>query len=641
VPTLYVDFETRSECDLRKHGAWIYSKHPSTEVLCMAWKIDDGPINLWTRNTPFPAAVYNHVLINRGLNEAHNAFFEYVIWHNTLKLPVVPIQQWRCSAALAATHGLPRSLAGASAAAGLDVEKDREGHLLMLKMCKLRKPTKNNPAKWHETPEDLKRLGEYCVQDVATEYALSQKLGHLSDTEQRVWHTDLKINLRGVQCDVEAVKGAIDLLTQLEERGKRDIERVTKGAVKSPAQVVALCDWIKQRGIELDGLAKANVSEALAREDLPPEVREVLEIRQANSKSSTKKYQAMLDRADTDGRIRSLLLYYGAHTGRWAGSGIQIQNFPRGTLKAAVAEGLIDAIKDRDIEYLEALGDPSELLSSCLRSMLTARPGYELIGADYSSIEARVLLWLADDQRGLDLFRGGRCIYRDMAGDIYGKLPDDVTDAERMLGKVAILGLGYGMGWKKFVLTCKGWGISISDAMAERVVFAYRNKYAKVKQLWYDMNSAAINAIRYGTTSRVGRCVVSRRDGNMIIRLPSGREIVYNKPELSQEPAPWDPEQLIDRISYESPRGRTDTYGAKLIENVTQAAARDLMAGAMLELEDAEHDVVLSVHDEAVVEVPEGTVEEWEVSDMLCKLPAWAAGLPVAAEGWVSRRFRK
>jgi DNA polymerase len=607
----------------------------------MAWKIGDGPIGLWEKGDVFPLEVTDH-LNSGGLVEAHNAFFEYVIWHHVLKLHPVPLNQWSCSAALAASRGLPRSLAGASAAAGLGVDKDREGYFLMLKMCKPRKPTKNNPAKWHETPEDLKRLGEYCVQDVATEYALSQSLGHLSDFEQRVWHLDLKINTRGVQCDVEACRAAVSIMNDLADKGKRDIENVTEGAIRSPSQAVALKTWMNDQGVDIPNLASATVSEYLA-SDLPLNVRTALQIRQANSKASTKKYQAMIDRAAKDGRIRSLLLYYGAHTGRWAGAGIQIQNFPRGTLSAETAASMIPAILGLDLKYLEALGDPAELLSSCLRSMLIAKPGHVLIGADYASIEARVLLWLAGDERGLEIFRRGDDIYKDMAASIYGVDIGSVTKEQRMLGKVAILGLGYGMGAERFVSTCKQFGIDIKLDMAKRVVDTYRNKYHMVQQLWRDTNQALIHAVKCEDGSQVGKYSFgfdSLMD-TMLITLPSGRELVYNNPCLNYEPAPWDHLQLIERIHYESPRGPTHTYGAKIVENVTQAVARDLLANAMLTVDDAGHDIVLSVHDETVVEVPEGAATVDEICNMMCQLEPWADGIPVAAEGWIGKRFRK
>jgi DNA polymerase len=608
----------------------------------MASKIDDGPVVLWDAlsGEEFPGEVLDHVK-RGGLVEAHNAFFEFVIWHHVLKHLPIPIQQWRCSAALAASRGLPRSLDGAAKAAGLDVLKDREGHFLMLKMCKPRKPTKNNPSEWHGSREDFERLGQYCIRDVETEYALSQKLGHLSEFEQRVWHLDLKINTRGVQCDVTACKAAVEMLEKLAEQGKQEIEDVTEGAIRTPSQTVALCKWVNEQGVAMPNLAKDTVKEYL-NTDLPVKVREALLIRQRNSKASTKKYQAMIDRAADDERIRSLLLYWGAHTGRWAGAGIQVQNFPQGILSAATAESLLPAIKARDVEYLSSLGDSTELLSSCLRSMLTASPGRKLIGADYSSIEARVLLWMAGDERGLNIFRRGDDIYIDMAASIYNVLPNQVTKAQRKLGKVAILGLGYGMGAKKFVATCKSWGIDIDLDMAQRVVDAYRDKYRRVQQLWRDVNQAALNAIkRPQWDQEVGRCRISRDCPEYIyITLPSGREIIYNRPGISIEPAPWDPLQTVERIQYESPRGPTHTYGAKKVENMASAIARDILAHAMLAIDDEGHDIVLSIHDEGVFDViPSMSVDE--ICKMMCQLPDWAAGLPVAAEGWEGERFRK
>jgi DNA polymerase len=644
VPTLYIDYETRSRCDLRKHGAWNYSLDPSTQVLCMAHKIDDMPIGLWQPflgDNPYmmPAEVFHHVC-NGGLIEAHNAFFEYVIWHHVLNWPAVPIERWRCSAALAASQGLPRSLAGAALGAGLAVEKDQEGHRLMLKMCKPRKPTKNDKREWFESREDLIRLGQYCEQDVATEYALSQKLGSLSDFEQRVWHLDMKINTRGVQCDVEACKGAVSMLSQLAQQGKREIEELTEGAVKSPGQVVKLCDWLQQQGVEIADLRAATVKECLKGTVLPDKARRALEIRQANSKSSTKKYQAMIDRAAADGRIRSLLLYWGALTGRWAGAGIQIQNFPSGNLEHETVVGLIEAIREEDLEYLKVFGEPNDVLSSCLRAMLIAKPGHNLIDFDYASIEARILLWLADDQRALDIFRRKECIYKDMAATIYSVIPDKITKAQRKLGKVAVLGLGYGMGDEKFQMTCKKFGIDIDLPFASRIVAAYREKYPRVKQLWRDMNTIALRAVREGVPGRVGHLHISMRDGNMIMLLPSGREIIYRKPFITLEPAPWDELQIIERLNYISPRGPVGTYGAKLIENGTQGAARDMLAYAMLEIDGEGHDIVLSVHDEAAAEVAEGVTLEM-ILKILERKDEWAEGIPIDSEGWIGKRFRK
>lgn len=658
-----IDFETRSECDLRRAGAWEYSKHPTTEVLCMAWERTSGNVRSFYIGGDFTNEFDG--IDDRELNlflaqlqrtpnlEAHNAGFEFAIWHNVMvpryNWPEVPLDRWYCSAAKAATCGLPRSLDGATSALGLSEVKDKAGHRLMLKLCKPRPHWKKHGTgnKYFGTPEEFEALRQYCEQDVRAEVALSNALPELSTQERKIWCLDQTINRRGVHCDLPLIDAAIELAASEAQRGKAAIAKLTDETVTSPNQVAKLRDWINQDhslSDPLPDLSAQTVKETLAKEDLHPDspTRKALELRQAHSKSSVKKFQAMRDRAGEDSRIRETLLYHGAHTGRWTGMAIQPQNYVRPSLSRQVIEQvLIPDIMTGDITSLELFADSvSDALANTLRSALCAAEGNRLIGADYSSIEARVLLWLAGDKRGLKLFEQGADIYKDMAATIYGVPVEKVTKEQRDLGKRAVLGLGYQMAAPKFETTCEKQGQPVTEELAKRAVKAYRTKYVSVTKLWYAVQNAAINAVRYDP-QRIARCTIATTSKWMRITLPSGRRLYYRKPKLK-------PNQFggvsLNHMGVNSVTKKWEsisTYGGKLVENIVQATARDIMAEAMIRCESKGYPLVMSVHDELVAEVPEhfGSVDEFV--ELLTTKPRWAAGCPIAAEGWEGKRYRK
>lgn len=655
---IYIDFETRSEIDLRKCGAWNYSLHPSTEVHCMAYRLDNRPVKIWIpefdnsyhNQCPYDLKVWLFGKEGQRV-EAHNAFFEYCIWDHIMvpryRWPRIDSNRFRCSMAKALSYALPRSLEGATEALDSKYKKDPVGRRIMLKMCKPRKPTEHNKNKYHADPKDFELLYEYCKKDVMAEKALSESLKELPSKELKIWQMDQRINRRGVYCDIDAVKGALIVLTDLDKKAKKEILELTDGEIYSYGQIAAILDYCESNGFKLKSLDKDSVKKALKKE-LPFNVKRILEIRQSMSKSSTKKYQAMLNLACKDSRIRSTLVYHGASTGRWAGSGIQPQNYTKGKIKdpkeiklAIECLKSTYTLKDPDQFYLY-FDNPMSVLSSCLRAMLCAAPNHVLIGADYSSIEARVLLWLADDKRGLELFRNGADIYKDMAATIYNIAIEKVTKEQREMGKRAILGLGYQMGRPKFKKTCYDWGKQVvSNEFAQRVVDTYRDKYKKVVKLWSAMNRAAIICIKTGKTATCGKVKFKKGKRFLYCQLPSGRKLAYYNPKL--EIGKYGKAQIkywgVD--SQSKKWNRQTTYGGKLVENMTQAVARDIMAHAMLRVEKKGYPIVLSVHDEIVSEVKKnfGSIEEFE--NLLCKLPQWAKGLPVAADGWKGKRFKK
>ncbi len=695
---LAIDFETRAVVDIKKTGPWVYAEHPNTEPLCLAMRTDKGAKGLWVNPKIYRPEFRNELAcssdpgqfieaINRAeIIEAHNAEFERAIWRMImvprLGWPDIPDHKWRCSLAKAAAFALPRSLEGSGAALKVPVQKDKAGHTLMLKLCKPRKPRKGEPdgLYWYEDPKDLITLFRYCLQDVEAEHAVSSALPDLNPIEQKVWHLDQKMNERGIQADTRLAKQMISIICKHEETLLGEVELLTEGRIQSVKQVAAMSEYCGT-----DDMTKATVAAALEG-DLAPEVRRLLEIRQSLGLASVSKYKAVLDRANLDGRIRGTVLYHAATTGRWAGRGVQLQNLPRKGIEQEYLELALALVRSGDMDWIEnCFGDVMQLAQALIRPTLTAAPGQDLICADFASIEARVLLWLAGETEGVELFRSGADIYLDMATTIYERAVTKADKKERQVGKTAILGLGFGMGAPKFKATCAIQAkVEIDKKLARKVVKTYRAKYPNVKEFWYATERAAIAALQTGNPVEYGKTTWFTRDKFLHCRLPSGRLLSYPYPTLVIEPAYIYPcidedgkETSIMIVGRNQPERRAKkraededlrivgppiereksvlthmavvkgkwlreaTYGGKLVENIVQATARDLMAEAMLRLEDSGYPVILSVHDEVISEVPEGfgSLEEYE--QIMAQVPEWAEGCPVAAEGWRGKRYRK
>lgn len=664
------DFETRSRLNLKKVGAWRYSTHPSTKVLCLAYALDHGPIRLWRPGDPEPRDLFD--AIERGaFFEAHNAFFEWCIWHNVLVKrhgwPRLRIERIICSAARAAFFCLPRALENALIAVGL--EQRKLSSKAMQKLSKPRKPTKKDKSEWYEDPKLYEELYEYCKGDVRAEMALSDHIGALPPFERRAFLADFRINLRGLRVDVDFVKAAIAVAGILEEQLCEEMNRITKGRVTAPTQRDKIIDFLASTGLELDSIDQETVEDTLYHAKLTETQRRVLELRQEGAKSSVSKYQAFIECLDED-VVRGLFLYYGANAhGRWSGKLIQPQNFPRGNAKSKdkdekggeLMERMVATIKTaaktRNVEILrenfwieesEIPGDPkskrrlvpappAEVLSTALRGAFIAREGKTFGVGDYAAIEARVLFWLADEKYGLRIYMANGDIYRDMGSVIFNKPPEDLdVSFERMMGKTTVLGCGYGMGWRKFKLTCKrSYGMIISDELCKKSVYAYRKRYARVPKFWEELEDAAIATVRTGFPHEVsnGRIRFSMRKGDLVIRLPSGREIFHRRARIGRR----GDLQFINGKGYIE-----STYGGKLCEYVVSGTARDLLADAIVkaEFEYDEIDPVMHSHDELVVEGEPGKAAKI-VEEIMLDVPSWAEGLPIKVEVWEGPRYHK
>lgn len=684
-PRATIDYETRSACNLKTQGPWKYSQHPSTQILCMVFRLPywtEGRVSVWHPAYPSMGAPMDvgdpeeitellDWIEQGGLVEAHNAFFEFSIWRNIQErqygwMPI-PHAQWRCSAAKAASHALPRKLEDAAQVLHLPMQKDMVGSKVMMKMTKPRKALKAEKAAWaqagiplprylwHETRELLDRLIEYCSFDVLTEEALSEQLPDLSDDEQAMFEMDLRMNEYGFQIDREAVTVALNLIHRETVILNQELSKITGGFVKKATQRAKILQWLEAADFPLPDTRKETIDQVLTSGcELEPPVRRVLQVLRTLGRSSTAKYRAMKNWMAGDARVRGGLLYHGASTGRWSGKGVQPHNFPKGGLFTPEGQKIKDVSMD-DLwtvlkrghrpEIVSQFRNVMEALATGLRGAITASLGYQLYVADYAAIEARVLLWLANATAALDVFRSGADIYCDMAESIY-KYPcsKDTTPTERGMGKIAILGLGYQMGASKFLDTCASFGIEITDEFAEQVVKAYREKYWQVVDLWKAQEKAAMLAV---TSKRPVKCgyVTWKMEGQFLYCiLPSGRRLAYAYPRVQIKKTPWGESLGLSFMavdSYTRKWKRVTTYGGMIVENITQAVARDLMAYAMLRSTKTAYRVILSVHDELVAEAPDGYGDVKEFEHLMAECPPWADGCPVEAEGWRGFRYHK
>jgi DNA polymerase len=635
---VHFDFETFSEADIKKVGTWAYSRHPSTEILCMAYNINGEKTKLWLPDKPIPQFLHpdNH---RHYEYYAWNSFFEYCIIKHLLGIEPPPLENWYDPSAHAAAHSLPKNLGKCGQAMGLpsDQQKDKRGKYLIQKLCK--------PYRGKRTtdPVLMEELHQYCIQDVEAEMAINDKLKPLSPTERNVWLLDQAINLRGVQIDFANVLNGIDLLDKETARLNQEVKEITNGELSNVSQIAKVKKFIVSLGCKLDKFDKAYLAKVVKLPDLNPVAKRLIEIRQLTGKTSLAKYGALKSIIDPeDKRARGILLYHGASTGRWSGRLFQPQNLPRPSFDDT--DNCISLFAERNPEAINMIyGEPLEALSSCIRGMICASPGYRLIASDYSAIEARVLAWLAGQRDVVDIFKGDGRLYEHAAAQIYGVSIDKVTPKQRFIGKIASLACGYQGSKNAFKSMAETYGENIDERTAMEVVGNWRQANIHIVQFWSEINLAAISAVKHpGRVFRYRHIAFRIVEGDLYCKLPSGRMIVYNSPTIGE--GNWGNDQLeyMGQNSVTQKYEKTNTYGGKLVENITQAVARDIMAHAMLKLEAKGYKIVLTVHDEIITEAPEGFGSLSELERIMCDLPEWASGLPIEASGgYESFRYRK
>lgn len=665
---LHLDWETRSACDLKKTGADRYARDPSTEIVCASFRFDDGPVRRWKPGEQFPGDLVAHVW-KMGKIVAHNAMFERVIWNHVLPRyvknpPKIEPEQQICTMARAYALALPPSLDGVGQALGLPTQKDRDGHRLMMKLCRPRKVNElGRVVQWWDDPADIERLQAYCDKDVEVECLVDKTLPPLSPSEQKLWVLDQTINDRGVQIDLPMVHRAMSVVEVASRQADRKMWVITDGAVKRITETGKLVAWLNSRGIECESVAKGETDELVAAATLYDDATALgaLELRR-EAKSSTAKFSAMSSAASADGRVRGSLQYHGAATGRWAGRLIQPQNFPRvdadrdaWRMEAALA--LLDSqLAPNDVVDLIRVytnSEPMEVLSKCLRTMIIAKPGHDLIGGDYANIEGRINAWLAGEEWKVQAFRDydnktGPDLYRLAYAKSFGLEPGDVDAQQRQIGKTMELAMGYQGGVGAFQTMARGMGVVVSDERADQLKHAWRDAHPAIVSSWWAVSDAAIAAV--GSPGMVVPCLSGRvqyvvSNGFLFCRLPSMRVLAYAAPRLVAVEDKFGRTRW--QVEYDGVNSLTKKwgpqrlYGGLSIENIVQGTARDVMAEGMFRLEAAKYPVVLTVHDECLCEVPVdfGSVDEFK--SLMAQPPAWAKDLPTAVSAWRDTRYSK
>jgi len=673
-----IDFETYSTVELKRTGIYPYARHSDTGIWCMAWRIEGDPeVSLWHPGQPFPERLKQH-LDAGGVLRAWNAAFERVMWKmcaaRKYAFPAVSDDRFYCTMAEAQAMALPRALDHAATVLRLPVKKDMDGKKLMIKLCRPRRFDDAGEPVWWASETNavdplLVRLYDYCKGDVRVEEAVQPMVNPLSSQEREVYLLTQAMNDRGVHLDIELVMSAQVVAQNEIDKQNAILAEATGGEVTEITKVAKLKQWlastqglVNEKGDPLESLDKAALRDLLADTgSLTGPAVVALQARQEAAKSSLKKIEAMLDCVDIDSRMKGLLLYHAASTGRWSGQLAQPHNFPRGN-DVDLKDGKLEAYIAQVMKWEPT---PLKVLAAMLRSMITAKPGYELLCSDFAAIEARVLAWLAEQDDLVAAFASNAPIYKIMAAKVYGVQVSDIVKPsdQYTLGKSLILGCGYQMGAPKFVTSSKDqYGLIVAPELAADAVQTYRATNTKIVSFWSELNRCALNAVASpGETfyTRGKRVRFIRRGGYLWAKLPSGRALAYASPKIVDRPVPWakKPETAEElknwkpetrpAVEFSGVNGytrkweRMALYGGLLAENVVQAVSRDLLAEACLRAEAAGYPALLNVHDELVSEraVGEGSLEEFE--KLMQTTPEWAAGLPVACESWRGFRYRK
>ena len=641
--TLAVDIETYASVDLPKCGAYAYADAADFETLLIAWALDDGPVYVhdWTTG-PIPPEL-NRMLTDPDIvKTAYNANFERTCLARALGRPFPP-EQWRCTAVHAATLGLPPSLGAVTAALGLaeDEQKSKIGAALIRYFCKPCKESRANGGRTRNLPthdpERWASFTEYCRQDVIAERAVRQALERfpVPDGEQRLWALDQRINDRGVAVDTVLMKQAIDCDRAHAARLLEEAEALTQ--LPNPNSVAQLKAWLLEAAdLEVESLNKKVIPQLLKQTD-DAVTQRVLMLRQEMARTSVKKYAAMERSLCRDGRIHGTLRFYGAsRTGRWGGSIVQPQNLPQNHLKdLALARELV---REGHHDMLALLyGDVPDALSQLVRTALIPRAGCRFIVADFSAIEARIVAWLAGERWRLEVFATHGRIYEASAAAMFRVPIETITKGSplRQKGKISELALGYG-GSIGALKSMGALDMGLEEDELQPLVDAWRTANPRITKFWWAMGAAALLAAEGKPHDRLPYGVkFQKRGGILFLRLPSGRQLAYMNPRIETDLKRNKPQLTYDGADAKSKKWqRSATYGPKLVENLVQAVARDCLAAALLRLEARGYVTVFHVHDEVVLEVPEGEGSVEDVCGVLSQPLRWAPGLNLKAEGY-------
>lgn len=642
--TLAIDIETYSDVDLISCGVYKYSSSLHFEILLIAYSIDDEEaVCIDVANGEEPPKEFMEMLFDDTVTKtAFNANFERTCFSNYYQHSFRP-EAWKCTAVQAAMLALPFSLEGVGAVLGLDKQKMTEGKELIKYFCSPCKATKSNGGRTRNLPKDApekwRQFKTYCIRDVDVEKQIRQRLAKfpIPEREQEIYCLDQRINDRGIMVDRNLVNHAVACDLLYKETATARAYELT--GLENPNSVSQLKLWLKEKGLEIDSLAKDTVKDLSMKAE--GDVQEVLKLRLATSKTSVKKYEAIDRSVCAENRVHGLLQFYGANrTGRWAGRLVQIHNLPQNHLPdLELARALVSEGRYEEVELFYE--STPNVLSELIRTAFVAKPGCRFIISDYSAIEARVLAWLAGEEWRLQVFETHGKIYEASASAMFHVPIEEITKTSplRQKGKISELALGYG-GAVGALTSMGALKMGLTEEELPGLVSTWRSANPHITAFWWAVDEAAVTAVRDKKPSKVGRVSFEYKSGILFVTLPSGRKLSYVKPRMMLNK--FGREGLTYEGIGESKKWmRLETYGPKLVENIVQAASRDILAEAMLRLEKEGFDIVCHVHDEVVLEVPDGKSSVEEVNEIMAVNPVWTEGLPLKAAGFESPFYKK
>ena len=657
-----VDIETYSEVDIKSCGLYRYATDPSFEILLIAWATDDGSgfgetqcCDLATGD-PFPTELLEAFQSGTVRLIAHNASFERVCFsvHLQRHFPSQYLQpgaflspdNWLCTMVMAGSLTLPLALKDVGAVLKTVQQKDKEGERLIKLFSMPCKPTKYNGYRTRNLPQhypaDWAKFKGYCIQDVNTEIDIYKRLKRfpMPDREWHHYRVNERVNDRGVKIDTELVQQAIACDLMLSDAMMKKAYELT--GLENPNSVSQLKSWLDERGIPMDSLGKKDVAQMIGELDkngVDEEAMDMLKLRLQMAKSSVKKYQAAERCVCPDGRARGLFQFYGAsRTGRYSGRNIQLQNLPQNHI--STLEQARDLVKMGCFDMVESIyGNTPDVLSQLIRTMLVPKEGCEFIVADFSAIEARVLAWEAEEQWVLDAFENGEDLYCATASQMFHVpvVKHGVNGELRQKGKIATLACGYG-GSSGALISMGALQMGLKEEELPEIIDSWREANPKIVQYWWDVEKAAMTAYKTGERSEIGKIAFEFWSGTLWMVLPSGRRLAYIKPRT--QPNRFGRMSLTyEGVGQNHKWSRQETYSGRLVENATQAIARDILAEAMARMEDYGLSIVGHVHDEVIIEAPIGKYTVDEVCKLMAVKPDWCEGLPLSAAGYLAPSY--
>ncbi|EIB5076419.1 DNA polymerase [Staphylococcus pseudintermedius] len=647
-----IDIETYSSNDILKCGVYKYVEAKDFEILIIAYSIDGGSVSAidmtMLDDTEFHASyeTFKIALFDPNVKKhAFNANFERTCLAKHFDADMPP-EEWSCTMVNATRLGLPSSLEKVGDALNLQNQKDRAGKNLIRYFSVPCKPTKvkggrtrnlpqHDPVKWQQ-------FIDYCIRDVEVEMSIATKTKDfpVTEEEQNYWNLDQRINDRGIKLSKELMLGANELDKMSKEDLLKQAIQITR--LENPNSTSQLLKWLnEEQGLDIPNLQKKTVQEYLKR--ATGKAKQMLEVRLQISKTSVKKYNKMHDMMCVDERVRGLFQFYGASTGRWAGRGVQLQNLTKHYMSAVeldIARDFIKAQRFDDLSLLLAT-PPQDLLSQLVRTTFVAKDGYELAVSDFSAIEARVIAWYAKEQWRLDVFNTHGKIYEASAAQMFGVPIESITkgDPLRQKGKVSELALGY-QGGPGALKAMGALDMGINESELQGLVDSWRKANPNIVNFWKACQDAAINTVRSRKTHYTHGLRFYIKKGLLMIEIPSGRSLAYPKARISEND--WGA-PVVEYMGLDINRkwAKLKTYGGKLVENIVQATARDLLAVSMLRLDNAGFNIVGHVHDEVIIEIPQNSNGLAKIEKIMSKPVKWAEGLNLNSDGFTSPFYMK